>query len=70
MAEPRIILDKKFVDDWVDLTSCRVERCHFDGCVIELRNEPPPAHIDRCLFTDCRRVGDGWPPGVVMDELK
>lgn len=52
--------DKTFVDTYLDLTGYEVTSCMFDGCILEIGDEPPTMFID-CTFIDCQLQGSGWP---------
>lgn len=57
----------RVLDEHVDLTGCKVERCMFDGCVLELwrGRADGPSSIRHTNFVDCKFIGDGWPKDLV-----
>ncbi len=54
----------RVIDEHVDLTGCKVERCSFDGCVLECWRGHDTV-ITWTQFKCCKYIGDGWPEGLV-----
>jgi hypothetical protein len=68
MDLPRFVIGKVFFDAAIDVTDHTFRDCVFDGCVLVCRKGRYTVMRD-CLVTDCRMIGDGWPPKVFGQGL-
>jgi len=62
MDLPRVVTGRVFFDQALDLTGLDLRDCVFDGCVLTCWRSSRRMVMRGCMMTNCRLVGDAWPP--------